>query len=471
MKAVVAAARERYRAWGLAGLPPHLRRNSLDYYYLSIWPGLRHLSPVAELTLPPRPGPLRYAYLHIPFCSGVCDFCSYVLTSTRDAGTDPRVRRYLDQVLDQVRLQQRQTSVELSSIYIGGGTPSILTPPQLAYLLDTMADLGAFAPGLSGTMELHPEAFSDIDRLDRTLEILARHGIARVSIGYQSDDDDLLDATNRRHGAGFLATAAGHLRAHGFLFNVDLMYGLPGQGVDDFAASLATVLAVRPDSISTYFTFVDPGTRLHHRVRRDPSLLASTEVAQLCHLVAQVALEAAGYYELPNDFYARPADDPADYDQVVLPSEANSLALGAGAYGYYPGVQYFNEVTFAGYGRSIGEGRSPIWRAAVLGPDEELARDTMFSFKNAPLLSLKLFRQRHGTDPVQAFPRQFEELVRLQLVDVGADEVRLTPKGRLVVEEIACLFAPHRPQGSVASRVEENLVRKHHFAPTYGEGV
>jgi coproporphyrinogen III oxidase-like Fe-S oxidoreductase len=125
-------------------------------------------------------------------------------------------------------------------------------------------------------------------------------------------------------------------------------------------------------------------------------------------------------------------------------------------------------MSFAGYGRAIAEGRAPVWRAAVLTGAEELARDVMFSLKNAPSLNLALFRERHGTDPVAAYPRQFDELVRLGLVTVDDAAARLTAKGRLMVEEVACLFAPHRPEGTVSSRVEGNLVRKHHFAPTYG---
>lgn len=464
---VVARARELYRDWNMAGLPGYLQRNALDYYYLSVWPGLRHLQPAAELDLPARPPTVAYAYIHIPFCSGVCDFCSYFLTTTKDAATDQRVNRYLNQLTEQVRIHQRDQQVSLTSIYIGGGTPSILTPEQLDRLLSELRDLRAVAPGLVGTMELHPELFDDHDRLDRTLSVLARHGIGRVSVGYQSGDDALLDATNRRHHAGFLPWAADHLRERGFLFNVDLMYGLPDQRVDDWASSLACALAVRPDSISTYCTFIDPGTPLRRRVDRNPSLLPATEDIQTCHIIAQLALEEAGYYELPNDFYAIPADNPDGFDQLALPSQTGSLALGAGAYGYYPGVQYVNQMSFAAYGQAIADGRPPIWRAAVLRPEEDLARDVMFSFKNAPKLSLPLFRQRYGTDPLEAFPHEFEELTALRLVEIDADNVRLTAKGRLVVEEIACLFAPQRPEGTVVSRVEANLVRKHHFAPTY----
>lgn len=454
-----------YRDWDMAGLPPHLQRNSLDYYYLSVWPGLRQLSPAADLRLPARPARVGYAYVHIPFCSGICDFCSYFLTTTGDAGGDRRVEAYLDQLLAQVRIHRRTLDLAISSIYLGGGTPSILRAGQLARLLDGLADV--FAPSMVGTMELHPELFDDPPELDRVLDTLAAHRIRRVSLGYQSTDESLLDATNRRHGAGFLPVAAAHLRARGFLFNVDLMYGLRDQSLAGWVDSIAAVLAIGPDSISTYFTFVDYGTKLWRQAQRDPTLLPTPEHAQLCHIAAQIALEDAGYHELPNDFYAIPGQDPASFHQTTLPSAANSLALGAGAYGYYPGVQYFNEFSFGGYARAVAEGREPIWRAAVLSPAEELCRDIMFSFKNSPLLDIGLFRHRHGVSPVDAHPRQFDELVRLDLVEVTGDAVRLTSKGRLVVEEIACMFAPERPAGAVASRSEAHLVHKHNYAPTY----
>ena len=89
---------------------------------------------------------MGYAYLHLPFCSGVCDFCSYFLTTTTDAGADARVTTYVDQLIEQARIQQRDLDIAVSSIYIGGGTPSILHPDQLARLLDGLAGLGIFAP-------------------------------------------------------------------------------------------------------------------------------------------------------------------------------------------------------------------------------------------------------------------------------------------------------------------------------------
>jgi oxygen-independent coproporphyrinogen-3 oxidase len=462
-------ATERYHAWNLDGLPAQLRRNSLDYYYLSVWPGLRKLEPADSLDLPARPERVEYAYIHIPFCSGVCDFCSYFLTTTRDAASDTRVTDYIGQLIAQARIQQRDTDMALSYVYVGGGTPSILHPSQVARLLDGLAALGVLAPTMIGTMELHPEVFEDPRRLDRLLDVLDEHQIRRVSVGLQTRDEEILDATNRRHGGGFLAGAAERLRSRGFLLNVDLMYGLPRQSLLSWVESIEAVLAIRPDSVSTYFTFIDYGTKLWRAVQKDPTLLPSHVHVQLCHIAAQVALESAGYIELPNDFYAIPADDPASFRQDTLPSEANSLALGAGAYGYYPGVQYFNELSFHRYAQAVQSGRVPIWRAAVLTAEEELCRDVMFSLKNAPALNVPKFVTRHGASPLKSHERVFDGLMRLGLVDISPEAVQLTPKGRLVVEEIACMFEPARRPGPTRSRAEERLVRKHNFAPTYLE--
>ncbi len=459
---VVARAQQLLREWEVDALPDHLRRNSLDHYYLSVWPGLADLDPVEMLDLPPRPARTASGYVHLPFCSGRCDFCSYFLTVARDR--DPRIGVYLDDLLRELEVHQRETEVRLTYLYLGGGTPSLLPPDALARLLDGFDRAGALADGLLGTMELHPELFADPARADAVLDVLAAHGIRRVSLGYQSDDPDLLDATNRRHGSAFLADALERLRA--FTVNVDLMYGLPGQSVESWVATVASTVALRPDSVSTYFLFVDHGTRTRSDVERGRVRLPDHLQIQTQHLAGRLLLEEAGHHELPGDFFAVPAADPATFTQDALPSRANSLALGAGAYGYFPGVQHCNHFDFAGHAAAVRAGRSPRWRAAVLTPHEELCRDVMFSVKNAPLLDRSLFRARHGVDVADLGPMR--DLEALGLLVITDHAVRLTDKGRLVGEEIACAFAPPRSPARPSAGREATLLRKHHFAPTYG---
>jgi oxygen-independent coproporphyrinogen-3 oxidase len=250
------------------------------------------------------------------------------------------------------------------------------------------------------------------------------------------------------------------------LVNLDLMYGLPDQSLESWLGSLRCAIAQRPDSISTYCTFVDRGTKMWRDVHAGRVALPGHELIQTQHIAAQLALSEAGYSELPNDFYSTETPPAAGYRQDTLPSDGNSVGLGAGAYGYYPGVQYFNEFSFGRYQAKVRNGELPLWRATGLSAREELARDIMFSLKNAPELRLELFERKHGVSPLESHSALFAELAEFDLIAIAADAVRLTAKGRLVVEEIACLFQTARAN-TPASAAERRLVDKHHFAPTY----
>jgi len=459
-------AREKVKSWSLDALPRHLRRNSLDYYYLSVWPGLSALEPVESVELPPRPAVTESMYVHIPFCSGLCNFCSYFLKVVRPEDS-PAIGEYITDLLREVEIHKRDSALDISYLYLGGGTPSILHPGQLDRFLGGLHDMSVLAPSLLGTIEIHPELFSDDRRSRSFLDALTRNGLRRVSIGFETDDAHLLEATNRRHDNTFLTRAITLLRDRGFVVNVDLMYGLPGQTLTSWIRSLGVALAARPSSISTYFTFVDSGTPLWKACERGEIRLPDHAEVQAQHVSAQTVLEEAGYFELPNDFYS--IRDPArSFTQESLPSDANSLALGAGSYGYYSGVQYFNVFSFEMYRRKVRAGQAPLWRAAKLSPTEIFCRDIMFSLKNAPELRGDLFRVRHGKTPWDAYPEIFAELQRLELIDVMATSAVLTSKGRLLVEEVACLFPVEGSPSRVPSTAaERQRVRKHNFAPTY----
>jgi hypothetical protein len=169
-----------------------------------------------------------------------------------------------------------------------------------------------------------------------------------------------------------------------------------------------------------------------------------------------------------------------------LPSAAASLPVGPGAYGFFDGMQFANVFSFAEYRARLARHQSPMWRGHRFAPDDLMRRDVMFAFKNSPYLDHRLFQDAYGIPPVAAFPDVFEVLHRLGLVDVSdsAGRSTLTGKGRLCVEEIACLLRSSAltridavgagtPATVAASRSaaaatrELRLLRKHHFAPTY----
>jgi len=255
------------------------------------------------------------------------------------------------------------------------------------------------------------------------------------------------------------------LRDEGFVVNLDLMYGLVGQPAEAWATTLADAVAAAPDSISTYFLFVDRGTGLYERVRRGTVELPAHRAAQTQHLMAQLYLEANGYHELPNDFWARGVGDPAGFDVVRLPSAAVTLPVGPGAYGYYSGAQLANVFDLEEYARRVDAGRSPLWRGYCLSADEAFHRDVMFALKNDPFIDCALFRAVYNRNPLEQFAARFARLEVLSLVTIEGERIRLTAKGRLCVEEIAGLF--RHPAIAPAADAAQPLLQKHNFAPTY----
>lgn len=463
---LIRAAGALYDEYRLDELPLALRRNSLDYYYLSIYPSLSEMRLLAPGEAPPYPATVNNTYIHVPFCSGVCDFCSYYLVAI-----NPRRRaaidRYLEHVKRELDYHARHTTLDFTYVFFGGGTPSLIPPEALNGFLEFMRERDYLNQAAMGTLELHPEFFNDEAAATHFLDILKRYGIGRVSIGYQLSDEEILRETNRRHATGFMSRAMTLLRAGGFVVNVDLMYGLAGQSLSGWERTLAHAIDFAPDSISTYFLFVDRGTGLYEQVRRDRVELPSHRHVQTQHLMAQLALSAAGYHELPNDFWARDVGDPTTFRPERLPSAAVTLPVGPGAYGHYSRAQLANVFDLGEYERRMAAGASPLWRGYPLNDAEAFHRDVMFALKNDPFIDCSLFRSAYNKGPLNQFGLIFENLLRLGMVAVGDDRICLTSKGRLCVEEIAGLFR-HPAIVPAADSLEGNrALAKHNFAPTY----
>jgi oxygen-independent coproporphyrinogen-3 oxidase len=465
--ALIRQAVDRYDAYEMDALPRALRRNSLDYYYLSIYPSLAEMRPFGPDDRPPYPDTMRSLYIHVPFCSGVCEFCSYYLVAISPAKRE-RISRYLAAVARELEFHAQHTQLDINYLFIGGGTPSLMPLGALTKLLAHMHGRGWLNPQLLGTLELHPEFFGDRPRAERFLDVLWQYGLRRVSVGYQMSDEQLLAATRRRHQAHFIDDAMRLLRDRGFTVNLDLMYGLAGQSLASWETTLRTAVALAPDSLSTYFLFVDRGTVTHDRVMRGEIVLPDHRHSQTQHLMAQLFLAENGYWELPNDFHARGVVDGHTFQPDRLPSQSATLPVGPGAYGHYSRTQLANVFDLPEYERRMAAGDSPLWRGYRLDADHSFHRDVMFSLKNDPYLDCSLFIRHYNINPIEVFAATFERLVALGLVAIDGTAVRLTGKGRLLVEEISSLFRhPDIRPDAAEPAATRDLVGRHNFASTY----
>ncbi len=455
-----------YEQHSMDELPASLQRNSLDYYYLSVYPGLQEMRDTD--TYPEYPERVSTMYIHTPFCSGICNFCSYFVKSTR--GETQKIDEYYKLLKKEVDYHATKTKIKLKYLYFGGGTPSLISPETLNSFLLHLDSRGLIDGPLLGTFELHPEFFRDLDNAQKFIDVIKKYGISRVSIGYESSSEKVLSDANRRHTGDFLRSAVEFIRANDLSFNIDLMYGMPGLSMKDWERTLQDAVDVSPDSITPYFLFVDKRTGMYKNVQSGAITLPSHKDIQIQHIMSQIFLEQKGFFELPNDFFVRINGDfdPAILEQNTLPSALASLPIGAGSYGYMSSTQFYTHFDLNRYKDAVDGNGVLIWRGHTMDDETLMRRDIMFLLKNDMQIARKLFVERYGKDIVNEFNPLIDKLYEIGLVIVSEETISLTKKGRLLVEEIACQFKDPRVtvQRDVSKR-DSTLLERHNYSPTY----
>jgi oxygen-independent coproporphyrinogen-3 oxidase len=322
-------------------------------------------------------------YVHVPFCASRCGYCDFN-TYTAGEGVDPD--GYADRVLAELELARRVldgTVPRVDTVFVGGGTPTLLPPGELGRILDGVDRAWGLAPDAEVTTEANPESVDPA-----SLAALRRAGFTRISLGMQSSAPHVLALLDRRHTAGRAARAAGEAREAGFgHVNLDLIYGTPGETAADFAGSLDAVLAAGVDHVSAYALIVEEGTRLAGRMRRGELPYPDDDVAADRYLAADYTLSGAGldWYEVSN-WAAGPA--ARCRHNVGYWTGADWWGLGPGAHSHVGGVRWWNVKHPATYAGRLAEGVSPGAGREVLTGAQRRDEDVMLRLRLAEGLAL-----------------------------------------------------------------------------------
>lgn len=298
----------------------------------------------------------RALYVHIPFCHSKCAYCDFFSVPVR--GDEPS--RYVDLLLSEIEKPHFLIPQPVTSIYYGGGTPSLLPLPELDRLHAALVERFTPTSDAEVTLECNPE-----DVTPATLLALHGLGVNRLSLGVQSLDDSVLRFLGRNHPPDAALTALQAI-ANGPIenFTVDLIYGIPGQSLASLDGTVSTLLSFRPWHISAYHLMLEPGTPLHVRwVRKRFSALSDDASAAHFDLVRARLLEA-GYehYEVSN--YARGARYALHNSAYWF--GASYLGLGASAHSFTPGFRWANPCTIKEYAQSLsGDGGSHLFHESI----------------------------------------------------------------------------------------------------------
>jgi oxygen-independent coproporphyrinogen-3 oxidase len=296
-------------------------------------------------------------YLHVPFCRvrcGYCDFNTYTSQELRGARQD----QYADTLLQEVAVARRvlATRGELraaSTVFFGGGTPTLLPAGDLGRMLAGVRDAFGVAVDAEVTVEANPDTVTPA-----VADELAASGVTRLSIGMQSAVPHVLAALDRTHDPANVRSAVDAARAAGLDVSVDLIYGAPGEALEDWRRSLDTAVALEPDHVSAYALIIEEGTTLARRIRRGELPAPDDDAQADMYELADDVLASAGYdwYEVSN--WSR-GEEHRSRHNLAYWQGTDWWGFGPGAHSHIGGVRFWNVKHPAAYAQRLAMGESP----------------------------------------------------------------------------------------------------------------
>ncbi|MFE9191358.1 radical SAM family heme chaperone HemW [Micromonospora sp. NPDC007208] len=369
-------------------------------------------------------------YVHVPFCASRCGYCDFNTYTASELGGGASREGYADTVLAELTLAARvlgdSPPPRVDTVFVGGGTPTLLPADDLARILDGIDRTWGLAADAEVTTEANPESVTP-----ESLKLLRAAGYTRVSLGMQSASPGVLAILDRKHSAGRATAAALEARDAGFEHvNLDLIYGTPGERAEDFAASLEQVVAAGVDHVSAYALIVEDGTRLAARMRRGELAYPSDDVAADRYLAAEAALDAAGlsWYEVSN--WARTEEARCRHNLLYW-TGADWWGLGPGAHSHVGGVRWWNVKHPSAYAQRLAAGASPGLAREVLTVDEAHMEDVMLRLRLASGLPLAVLDATGRAGAERALAGGL-----LAADEYAAGRAVLTLRGRLLADAV-----------------------------------
>jgi len=390
-----------------------------------------------------RPTP-HHLYVHVPFCRLVCAYCDFVTVG----GRADDIPRYTDALVAEIGL--RATPGELRTIYFGGGTPSLLRGEQVAAVIEAAKDRWEIFSVEEITLEANPSARETPD-----WDGLRAAGVNRISLGVQSLRDEELHALARGHTAAEARDAFAAARAAEFdNVSIDLIYGIPGQSLEDWRDGLRAALQLGPDHLSCYALQLAlepdewaapprPGA-LRWRDRMAPR--QDEELAAEQYRAAEELLHAAGYRHYELSSWALPGRE-SRHNGAYWARRAYT-GIGAGAHSYDgANERSWNERDLDRYLAAVEAGQRPMADSEQLDEPTRAFEAIALGLRRVDGLERATFATEFGADPVDRFADGLSAAVRDRLLEITPDRIRLSPRGRLLASEVLVALAPD-PVGS-----------------------
>ena len=352
-------------------------------------------------------------YVHIPFCTGKCTYCSYVTKSTNDQA---EIDTYIDYLEREAKLlNQYATKPQIKSIYIGGGTPSMLSIAQLGRLYEILYSSFDLSNIEEFSLEGCPETFS------KEKAVFSKsQGINRASIGVESFDDEILTKMNRRHLSLDSTKAIDQIQSSGLDLDIDIITCYPGYNKEKIYKDIEYIVKHQPTSVSLYRYTVKPSSvdYKHH-----DNLLSRQQVLEQSYIWYNELKKI--YHQRNVDWFFVDADKRFIHQEHKLSGKSNHIVLGVSGYGIIGDTQYYNTKSVFEYYKKLKNFNLPVEKKQRLSKDDLVKRTLMFQIRGS-IPATFVFPE----------PKKIQYLMKHNLLDLSDNQYKLSSSGQLFITEI-----------------------------------
>ena len=365
----------------------------------------------------------RAAYVHVPFCAHRCGYCNFTIV----VGHDELTERYLQAI--ELELRRLEAPREVDTLYIGGGTPTYLSPADLSRLLRLVRHWFPPTAAAEFTIEANP-----VDLTQPRVDVLREFGVNRISLGVQSFQSRKLAVLEREHSPEEIARSFELARRCAASVSIDLIFAAPDETVDEWAADLAAATALAPDHLSTYGLTFERGTPFWSRLERGRLTAVDETAEREMYELAIGHLQSAGYehYEVSN--FAQPGH-LSRHNRVYWRGDSY-FAVGPGAARYVAGRRECNHRSTWTYLERMLAGRSPVAESEELAPEDRAREALVFGPRRMEGIERVRFEDRFGFDLEALVGDALHDAIRRGLLVQANGRLRLTREGLLISDSI-----------------------------------
>jgi len=371
-------------------------------------------------------------YIHIPFCQQICYYCDFNKFMMDRQPVDQYLE-YLEKEI--VESLKRNPISDLKTVFVGGGTPTALTLPQTQTLVDMINN-----HIIKGNKEVEMTFESNPNEISKEkLQILKDGGVNRISFGAQTFDEGLLKKIGRTHSPNEIEEAIQTAKEVGIdNINLDLMYALPGQTMEQFVDSLDKAMELPIQHISAYSLIIEPKTVFYIEMNRGKLKPAPEEDEAAMYDFLMNYLEKKGFHQYEISNFEK--NGLESKHNLVYWNNEEYFGFGAGAHGYINGIRYSNAGPLKKYFQLIDDTDVPIVHEHKVTKQEKMEEEMFLGLRKMQGVSERKFQEKFGSNFNEVFPNVIEKLMKDGLVEMNGVFLRLTHKGKLLGNEVFQAF-------------------------------